>query len=204
MALSSGSKIKVVIRLLSILLALFATFDAVQGLKVQPSTSTPSSLLPKSSRALRLKMVPVEDAVEWVQPITDAANYVFIQPEVSKEIWIGTIIATLPFIWATKTFGTRIVVQRECLVCKGSGLVYVTKQNNALTRPRKCWSCGGFLPWLGWKMFFFSSFFDIGNGGPLQRPAKDYEQTNERIRSGELDYSVGKKSINDVTEEEII
>ena len=204
MALSSGSKIKVVIRLLSILLALFATFDAVQGLKVQPSTSTPSSLLPKSSRALRLKMVPVEDAVEWVQPITDAANYVFIQPEVSKEIWIGTIIATLPFIWATKTFGTRIVVQRECLVCKGSGLVYVTKQNNALTRPRKCWSCGGFLPWLGWKMFFFSSFFDIGNGGPLQRPAKDYEQTNERIRSGELDYSVAKKSNNDVTEEEII
>ena len=191
-------------RQFSVIIAILSLLHATLGLQIQHSTSTPISSLPKSTRALRLKMVPVEDAIEWVQPVTDAANYVFVQPEVSKEIWIGTIIATLPFIWATKTFGTRIVVQRECLVCKGSGLVYVTKQNNALTRPRKCWSCGGFLPWLGWKMFFFSSFFDIGNGGPLQRPAKDYEQTNERIRKGEIDYSVGKKSVNDVVEDEIL
>lgn len=31
-------------------------------------------------------------------------------------------------------------------------------------------------------MFFFSTFFDPGNGGPLQRPSKDYEETNRRIR----------------------
>jgi len=43
------------------------------------------------------------------------------------------------------------------------------------------WSCGGFIPWLGWKMFFFSTFFDIGNGGPLQRPAKDYDAINKKI-----------------------
>jgi hypothetical protein len=31
-------------------------------------------------------------------------------------------------------------------------------------------------------MFFFSSFSDPGNGGVLQRPSKDYKETNERIR----------------------
>ena len=167
----------------------------VNGLQAPPGASVaPVNQLRKPSNVLRLRMIPVEDVVDWVQPVTDAANYVFVPPDVSKEIYLGAIIATLPFIWATKTFGTRIVVQRECLVCKGSGLVSITKQGSTLTRPRKCWSCGGFLPWLGWKMFFFSSFFDIGNGGPLLRPAKDYELTNERIRKGELDYTVGTKS----------
>lgn len=183
-------------RMLNIVMIFLVSIIVTNCLQMQPRpvTQEPRS---KGIKANRLRMIPIEDAAEWVQPVTDAANYVFVPPDVSKEIYLGTIIATLPFIWATKTFGTRIVVQRECLVCKGSGLVYVTKQNNALSRPRKCWSCGGFLPWLGWKMFFFSSFFDIGNGGPLQRPAKDYELTNERIRKGEIDYSVGKKSEND-------
>ena len=31
-------------------------------------------------------------------------------------------------------------------------------------------------------MFFLSSFIDVGNGGPLQRPAADYNEVNERIR----------------------
>lgn len=181
---------------------LLTFLNNVNGLQPQQGASIPPlNQLRKPSKALRLKMIPVEEVVDWVQPVTDAANYVFVPPEVSQEIYLGAIIATLPFIWATKTFGTRIVVQRECLVCKGSGLVSVTKQGSALTRPRKCWSCGGFLPWLGWKMFFFSSFFDIGNGGPLLRPAKDYELTNERIRKGELDYTVGTKS--DVDEDSL-
>ena len=29
--------------------------------------------------------------------------------------------------------------------------------------------CGGMLPWLGWKMFLFSTLRP-GNGGPLQQP----------------------------------
>jgi hypothetical protein len=181
--------------ILFIVNTLLTLFNNVNGLQPQQGASIPPlNQLRKPSKALRLKMIPVEEVVDWVQPVTDAANYVFVPPEVSQEIYLGAIIATLPFIWATKTFGTRIVVQRECLVCKGSGLVSVTKQGSTLTRPRKCWSCGGFLPWLGWKMFFFSSFFDIGNGGPLLRPAKDYELTNERIRKGEVDYTVGTKS----------
>lgn len=30
--------------------------------------------------------------------------------------------------------------------------------------------CGGMLPWLGWKAFWFSTFTDPGNGGPLLQP----------------------------------
>ena len=106
----------------------------------------------------------------------------FVPPEVGTEIYLGSAISLIPIIWATIEFNSRIQTQRNCLVCQGSGLVKVTRTGNSLTRPRKCWSCGGFLPWLGWKMFFFSTFFDIGNGGPLQRPAKDYDAINDAIR----------------------
>ena len=107
---------------------------------------------------------------------------VYIPPEVGTDIYVGTIVSLIPIVWATYEFNSRIQIQRNCLVCQGSGLVSVTRNGNSLTRPRKCWSCGGFLPWLGWKMFFFSTFFDIGNGGPLQRPAKDYKEINDAIR----------------------
>ena len=30
-------------------------------------------------------------------------------------------------------------------------------------------------------MFFLSTFLDPGNGGVLQRPSRDYEETNRRI-----------------------
>jgi hypothetical protein len=34
---------------------------------------------------------------------------------------------------------------------------------------KKCVECGGFFPWLGWKMFF-TSMAAPGNGGPLLQP----------------------------------
>ena len=71
----------------------------------------------------------------------------FIPPEVGPEIWIGTIVSFIPILWATYEFSSRVKVQRECLLCKGSGLVYSTRSGGKLTRPRKCWSCGGFIPW---------------------------------------------------------
>ena len=118
-----------------------------------------------------------------------ASSKVFEPIEIGADIWIGTIVSLIPIIWATIEFTSRIRVQRQCLVCSGSGLVYTTKSGNELSRPRKCWNCGGFLPWLGWKMFFLSTFFDIGNGGVLQRPARDYLQNNEEIRRKNLEKS---------------
>lgn len=114
------------------------------------------------------------------------SDYVYTAPEVGLEIYVGSAIALVPIIWGTIEFISRIKVQRACLLCNGAGLVYRTRSGSPLTRPRKCWSCGGFIPWLGWKMFFLSTAYDVGNGGPLQRPSSDYEQINEKIRSGDI------------------
>eukprot|EP01038_Epipyxis_sp_PR26KG_P009062 gene9062-12222_t len=113
--------------------------------------------------------------------LNSADSSVYVPPEVGIEIWVGSIAALIPIIWATYEFTSRIRVQQQCLVCNGSGLVNITKSGVKLSRLRKCWSCGGFIPWLGWKMFFFSSFLDVGNGGVLQRPSPDYQKANELI-----------------------
>ena len=134
---------------------------------------------------------------------------IFIPPEVGTEIYLGSIISLVPIVWATYEFNSRIQTQRKCLLCNGSGLVSVTRSGNSLSRPRKCWSCGGFLPWLGWKKFFFSTFFDVGNGGVLQRPATDYDQINADIKSGKLNQEdddvnshleINKDQLSDSTE----
>jgi hypothetical protein len=35
-------------------------------------------------------------------------------------------------------------------------------------------------------MFFMSTAYDPGNGGPLQRPSADYDEINDKIRMGEV------------------
>ncbi|KAJ1429673.1 hypothetical protein B484DRAFT_396256 [Ochromonadaceae sp. CCMP2298] len=138
---------------------------------------------PVSSRKLQRKLANLQDMdmSGWTPPPPTPADYVFVPPEVGAEIWVGSIVALVPIVWASYEFYNRIATQQRCLACSGSGLVSVTRQGNPLSRPRKCFSCGGFLPWLGWKMFFLSTMAP-GNGGALQRPAKDYEEINERIR----------------------
>ena len=142
------------------------------------------------SRKIKKQLIcnSINDDYQYTPPSSSPLppDYVFTPPEVGIEIYLGSIIAIIPIIWASFEFASRIRVQQECLVCKGSGLVYVTRQGNPLTRARKCWSCGGFLPWLGWRMFFLSTFTDVGNGGVLQRPSKDYNETNEKIKKGIL------------------
>ena len=80
------------------------------------------------------------------------SDYVYIPPEVGPDIYVGSIVALVPIVWATYEFVNRIRIQKECLVCSGSGLVNLAKNGNVLKNSRKCWNCGGFLPWLGWKV----------------------------------------------------
>eukprot|EP00890_Picochlorum_soloecismus_P002529 jgi/Picsp_1/3277/NSC_06117-R1_hypothetical protein COCSUDRAFT_54440 [Coccomyxa subellipsoidea C-169] len=82
----------------------------------------------------------------------------------SPEIWFGFIVGVIPFIIASYEFGKRILIQRRCESCGGRGLVKKGKYW------KKCTKCGGMLPWLGWKAFWFSTFTDPGNGGPLLQP----------------------------------
>lgn len=152
-----------------------------------------------TSRSRPHKLHGIEPSQEFMDVVSSIPDsYVYTPPEVGWEIWAGSVIALVPIVWASFEFYNRIATQRQCLVCRldlisylssfgnfpsysGSGLVYETKQGSPLSRPRKCYNCGGFLPWLGWKRFFLTSLFDVGNGGPLQRPAKDYDENNRRF-----------------------
>jgi len=116
----------------------------------------------------------------------------YIPPEVGSEIYIGSVAAMIPIVYATVEFSKRIIIQRGCLVCKGSGLTDTTRLGGKLAKLRKCWSCGGFIPWLGWQRFFLTSIFDVGNGGVLQRPAADYDKINEKLRQMTNEESVPK------------
>lgn len=62
-----------------LLLAILSTFNSLHV----PISDT-------KNKILRLKMTPIENT-EWVQPITDASNYVFSAPEVTPEIYVGNI-----------------------------------------------------------------------------------------------------------------
>ena len=75
----------------------------------------------RSRRPLRL--TPVEDLSTLSEsPFSTSvpADYVYVPPEVGADIYIATVCAILPFIWASIKFGNRISIQQNCLVCKGS------------------------------------------------------------------------------------
>jgi hypothetical protein len=77
------------------------------------------------------------------------------------QLWFGLWIGLSPFAIAAYEFGKRIVIQRQCELCKGSGLIQKGRYS------RKCTSCGGFLPWVSWKLFLTS---EAGNGGVVRVP----------------------------------
>lgn len=115
-----------------------------------------------------------------INDISEETIQAFVPPEVGPEIYAGSIVAILPIVYATILFSQRVQTQRQCLICNGSGLIWTTSQGSKLKKPRKCNNCGGMLPWLGWKYFFFSSIFEIGNGGVLRFPSPNYEEANKK------------------------
>lgn len=81
------------------------------------------------------------------------------------QIWVGSIAGAFPFVIGAYEFGKRILIQRRCRVCNGSGLV----ERGPTRLQRKCPECGGFFPWRGWGEFL-SATARPGNGGPLLAP----------------------------------
>ncbi|KAB1225973.1 hypothetical protein CJ030_MR1G018344 [Morella rubra] len=67
---------------------------------------------------------------------------------VTWQIAVGAAAGVTPFVVAGIEFGKRIIAQRRCEVCGGSGLVLRDKEYF------RCPGCGGFLPWQSWKRFF--------------------------------------------------
>jgi hypothetical protein len=84
------------------------------------------------------------------------------------EIWVGVALPVTVFALGTWEFTKRILIQRRCAVCGGTGLVSMGGGSAASPgRLVKCRACGGFFPWQSWQRFLSS---EPGNGGPLQQP----------------------------------
>ncbi|CAN6691519.1 unnamed protein product [Malus baccata var. baccata] len=82
-------------------------------------------------------------AIEDVSAVVDPTPVV-----ITWQIVVGAIAGVTPFVVAGIEFSKRIIAQKRCEICGGSGLV-LTKDNYV-----KCPECGGFLPWQSWKRFF--------------------------------------------------
>lgn len=84
------------------------------------------------------------ELVEAATPMIEFAG----KSEVTWQVVAGSIAGVTPFVVAGVEFSKRIIAQRACPVCEGSGLELVGRFY------RKCRECGGFLPWQSWKRFF--------------------------------------------------
>ncbi|CAA0815372.1 Unknown protein [Striga hermonthica] len=71
------------------------------------------------------------------------------QPQITWQIVLGALAGVSPFVVAGIEFSKRIIEQKKCKVCNGSGLVL--RDDKYYFR---CPACGGFLPWQSWRRFF--------------------------------------------------
>ncbi|KAL5548560.1 hypothetical protein UlMin_003791 [Ulmus minor] len=84
-----------------------------------------------------------------VADINDFSAAVDAAPvNITWEIVVGAIAGVTPFVVAGIEFSKRIIAQKTCEICGGSGLV-LKKENYV-----RCPGCGGFLPWQSWRIFF--------------------------------------------------
>ena len=119
------------------------------------------------------------------------------------QIYYGFIAGLSPFVIAAYEFGKRILIQRQCELCGGSGLIQKGRYS------RKCTSCGGFLPWQSWELFFTS---EAGNGSRVNAPKgqtsvfydvdaarKDSVEQAERVRMREAAAGAAKAAVKPST-----
>ena len=85
-----------------------------------------------------------------------------VAPVEAWQLWFGFIAGVSPFAIAAYEFGKRVLIQRRCALCAGSGLVEVERSRGA--RLVKCTACGGFLPWQSWERFLSSEAGERGRG----------------------------------------
>ncbi|XP_068651464.1 uncharacterized protein [Aristolochia californica] len=113
-------------------------------LPVVSTKPTPSFFLgEKTNDPIRNGTAPTR-----ITAIDVSASAASTQPEITWQIAVGAIAGVLPFVVAAIEFSKRIVAQRKCEVCGGSGLVQREEYYF------RCPGCGGFLPWQSWKRFF--------------------------------------------------
>lgn len=97
------------------------------------------AICPPTRKVSTARASIVNEAVSVAEPISS---------DLSWQTTVGAIAGVTPFIVAGIEFSKRIIAQKRCSVCKGSGLVQREKYFF------RCYGCGGFLPWQSWKKFF--------------------------------------------------
>lgn len=109
----------------------------------------------------------------------------------STAIVVGAAVPVAVFLYGLAEFTKRVVIQRRCPACAGSGLVEAA--NGRLV---KCRECGGFFPWTGWGRFFEATTRP-GNGGPLQVPRGQQGRLSYRVPSDEERDAVRRRLARD-------
>ncbi|XP_047061115.1 uncharacterized protein LOC124667935 [Lolium rigidum] len=105
-----------------------------------PGAGLSAGTVGKRAPAVRVRAVDGPSAAAAVADLPPA--------EITWQIVVGAVAGVTPFVVAGVEFGKRIIQQKKCEVCGGSGLVM---KNDLYVR---CQGCGGFLPWQSWRRFF--------------------------------------------------
>ncbi|XP_057529417.1 uncharacterized protein LOC130808000 isoform X2 [Amaranthus tricolor] len=115
---------------------------------VKPSLNLNYPIIINPNKFKSVKFRKLKMRVEAV----DEVSTVILEPaqvQVTWQIIVGTLAGVIPFVVAGIEFSKRIIAQRKCKVCGGSGLVLRDKKYYF-----RCPRCGGFLPWQSWRRFF--------------------------------------------------
>ncbi|KAG2440008.1 hypothetical protein HXX76_004125 [Chlamydomonas incerta] len=148
-------------------LALSASATAGPAHAVEAAATAAATAAASAAGAGLGAISPAELAAAGVTSYVPS-GYVPSPVEPGWEIWLGFVAGVVPFAIGSYEFGKRILIQLRCEVCGGRGLVPSAGAGKDRYL-RKCPQCGGFFPWISWKMFL-SSTATPGNGGPLQQP----------------------------------
>lgn len=124
-----------------------------------PSPRLCRPLVPPDAPPLRTPLLPaIQPAMSrslalqpLVQPRRPRRAAAFAPVPPPAPVVAGSVALATPFFIAAVLFGERIVRQRRCARCEGSGLVRYGADDQYWKR---CDVCGGFLPWQSWRRFF--------------------------------------------------
>ncbi|CAK9321772.1 unnamed protein product [Citrullus colocynthis] len=106
--------------------------------------SNTSPLKPRSISIQNRRRTAIFAAIDGASLAADPS-----QVEITWQIFVGAIAGVTPFVVAGIEFSKRIVAQKRCKECGGSGLVL--RDDDYF----RCAECGGFLPWQSWRRFFW-------------------------------------------------
>ncbi|KAL0306285.1 UNVERIFIED_CONTAM: hypothetical protein Sradi_6045800 [Sesamum radiatum] len=95
-------------------------YPTYYGSNLSPSITTKPAILPSRN-------IPSTSRTSAINDFS-AITSDLVQPEITWQIILGALAGVTPFVVAGIEFSKRIVAQRKCKVCKGSGLVLRDKK----------------------------------------------------------------------------